>query len=94
MYKSVGKMEVNELPTRNDLRDFENRIMEKLNQLYEKDNFTKKWYRTADLKKILTLSASSIQSLRISGTLPFSKVNGTIFYDPKDVEEMILKNKK
>ncbi|MFC2080880.1 helix-turn-helix domain-containing protein [Bacteroidota bacterium] len=87
-------MESNELLTRKDLYDLEAKIMDKLNKLSEKDDNRKKWYRTADLIKILNLSASSIQSLRTSGTLPFSKVGGTLFYDPNDVKEMITKNKK
>ena len=82
-------MDVNELLTRKDLFEVEERISKKLDQLKNQDYGTMKWLRTSDVSKMLGLSPSSIQSLRISGILPFSKVNGTLFYKPKDVEEMV-----
>ena len=82
-------MDANELLTRKDLFEVEERITKKIDQLKNQDFGTKKWLRTSDVSKMLGLSPSSIQSLRISGTLPYSKVNGTLFYKPKDVEDMI-----
>jgi hypothetical protein len=50
------------------------------------------WIRTPEACKRLNISSSSLQNLRNSGKLPFSKVNGTIFYRVTDVESLLESN--
>lgn len=52
----------------------------------------KRWLKNADLMKMLGLSYTGIQNLRIKG-LPYSKVQGTIFYDRIEIEKYMQKNK-
>jgi hypothetical protein len=55
-------------------------------------NQTRAWLRTSDVHKILNISNSSIQNLRNSGILPFSKIHGAIFYKATDVEKLLEEN--
>lgn len=48
--------------------------------------------RTSEVKKILKLKDSSLATLRQNGTLPFSKVGGTIYYLKEDILELIRNN--
>lgn len=48
--------------------------------------------RNSDVKKILKISDSTLAGLRQNGTIPFSKIGGTIYYLKKDLEEMIEEN--
>lgn len=50
------------------------------------------WIRTPEACKRLNISGSSLQNLRNSGKLAFSKVNGTIFYRVADVEKLLESN--
>ena len=49
----------------------------------------KPWLKSHEVQKLLKISAGTLQHLRDSGQLKFSKVGGIIFYDVKDVEEMV-----
>lgn len=52
----------------------------------------KPWLKSHEVRKLLKISPGTLQHLRDSGQLKFSKVGGIIFYDVKDIEEMINKN--
>ena len=86
-------MDASELITRKDLFEVEDRISKKIDQLKNQDSGAKRWLRTSDVSKMLNLSSSSIQTLRISSILPYTKVGGTLFYNVDDIEELLAKNK-
>ncbi|RPA66894.1 DNA-binding protein [Cyclobacteriaceae bacterium YHN15] len=48
--------------------------------------------RTEEVKRLLKLKDSSLATLRANGTIPFSKVGGTIYYLRKDIESIIKQN--
>jgi hypothetical protein len=48
--------------------------------------------RTDEVKRLLKLKDSSLATLRANGTIPFSKVGGTIYYLKKDIEFIIKQN--
>lgn len=58
------------------------------------DNSTKSWLRTSDVRKLLGISGSSIQNLRNTGKLKYSKVGGSIFYKAEDVTKLLEENIK
>jgi len=44
--------------------------------------------------RLLTVSPGTIQHMRITGMLPFTKIDGVIYYDALDIEKMITSNKQ
>lgn len=48
--------------------------------------------RTDEVKRLLKLKDSSLATLRQNGTIPFSKVGGTIYYLKKDIIKIINQN--
>lgn len=50
------------------------------------------WLKSHEVRRLLKISHGTLQHLRDSGKLKFSKVGGIMFYEVKDVEEMIGKN--
>lgn len=50
------------------------------------------WMKSYEVQRLLKISAGSLQHLRDSGQLKFSRIGRIIFYDKKDVEEMIKNN--
>ena len=86
-------MKFEDLITKHDLQEFEQRMIEQFGELLQSSGrVAKKWLRTAEVQELLGLSSSSIQNLRINGTLPFTKVGGTIFYQYADIERIMQEN--
>jgi hypothetical protein len=52
------------------------------------------WIRSADVKAILNISSGTLQHLRDSGTLPFSKIGGTIYYERNEIKKLFEMNKQ
>ena len=49
----------------------------------------KPWLKSHEVQRILKISPGTLQHLRDSGQLKFSKVGGIVFYEMKDIEEMM-----
>jgi len=54
----------------------------------------KQWLKSHQVQRMLGISPGTLQTLRINGTLPFSKVGGSIFYSVDDVQKVLEKNKR
>ena len=84
-----------EILTTDDLREF------KIELLYEIKNLlkirssidTKKYLKSAEVMKLLKISSGTLQTLRINGTLPFTKIGGVIIYDAEEISKVIKENR-
>ena len=47
------------------------------------------WLDKQDVCQALKISPRTLQTLRDSGRLPYSKINNRIYYRPEDVEQLI-----
>jgi len=47
------------------------------------------WMKNADVRAMLGMANAKLQTLRVNGSLPFSKIGGTYFYKRADVEAML-----
>ncbi len=52
----------------------------------------KKWLKSEEVKKLLKVSPGTLQTLRINGTLQYTKLGGIIYYDFEHIERTMLKN--
>lgn len=79
-----------------DLEDFKADLLLNIrNMLSEfKGQSVKKWLKTYEIKKLLGISAGTLQNLRDSGKIPFAKIGGTIYYDRDEIEKMLEEMKK
>ncbi|MBS1684413.1 MAG: helix-turn-helix domain-containing protein [Bacteroidetes bacterium] len=83
-----------EILTRQDLENLKTDIIQEIRSALEVSGSGKKEVlKSADVRKMLGISHGTLQTLRINGTLPFSKVGGTIFYQYKDVMKVLQQNK-
>jgi len=84
-----------EILTKDDLNSFKIELFKELSTLLNrKPENHKEWLRSADVRKLLSISNGTLQTLRINGTLPFTKIGGTIFYAYEDVTKILIKNKR
>jgi hypothetical protein len=84
-----------EILTKEDLNSFKIELFKELGSLLNrKSENHKEWLRSADVRKLLSISNGTLQTLRINGTLPFTKMGGTIFYAYEDVTKVLNQNKR
>lgn len=81
------------LITREYLECFKKEIIAEIQALKQQPQ-QNDWLRSADVRKMLGISAGTLQTLRISGELPYSRMGKTIVYSRKAIEKMLQKNMK
>ncbi|MFA7636131.1 MAG: helix-turn-helix domain-containing protein [Monoglobales bacterium] len=82
--------------TLDDLYEFKTQLLEDIRTILnnQKDITTKKWLKSAEVRKLLNISPGTLQTLRINGTLPYTKIGGTMYYNLNDIEKLLNKNKQ
>ncbi|MCC5922477.1 MAG: helix-turn-helix domain-containing protein [Crocinitomicaceae bacterium] len=87
--------------TQQDLQELKSTLLEKLTELQEVliENQASKTpevelLKSHQVQRMLGISAGTLQNMRVNGTLPFSKVGGVIFYNKKEILDIIEDNKQ
>jgi hypothetical protein len=80
--------------TQEDLDQFRRQLLNDLKEILQVNTpQPKKWLRSSEVRKLLNISPGTLQNLRINGTLSYTKVGGTIYYDYQDIEQLMNSNK-
>jgi len=82
--------------TPEDLEIFKLELLEEIRKMLSQRQPTEpqRWLKSNDVKRLLTISTGTLQQLRKKGTLPFSRLGSTIFYNVEDVDKMLLERKQ
>lgn len=84
--------------TTDDLREFKIEIMDHLTELITTHvKITpdqKRYLKSSEVMSLLDMSPSTLQNLRITRALTYSKIGGTIYYDWEEIVRLMEKNKK
>ncbi len=84
--------------TTDDLREFKTELFDEIKSLITKSQIPnvqhKKFLKSSEVAELLGISANTLYQMRVNRQLPFTKVNGTIFFDWDDIMAMMAKNKK
>ena len=80
--------------TTDDLREFKTELLDDIKKLLKTraETVNKSYLKSADLMKILKVSSGTLQTMRINGTLPYTKIGGIIFYDPDEICKVMKEN--
>lgn len=81
--------------TQEDLQVFKQELLEEIKVLFSQTHPSpvRKWLKSHEVRRLLTISPGTLQNLRVTGMLPFTKIGGVIFYDYEDIQQMIKDNK-
>jgi hypothetical protein len=83
-------MMTNELLTREDLQQFRMQLLGELREvLQQSKQSTKQWLKSAEVRKMLGISHGTLQNLRITRSLPYTKLGGIMFYKYEDIEKLL-----
>ena len=79
--------------TKEDLQQFKKELFEEIRQVLKRENSVgigdKEWLRSREVRKKLDISPGTLQNLRITGTLPYKKIGGSMYYRSSDVDKMM-----
>lgn len=80
-----------QLLTIGDLESFKEEMLYEIKLIVKESNGkpAKKWLKSTEVKKLLCISHGFLQTLRDTGTLPFTKIGGSIYYDYEDIQSMM-----
>jgi Helix-turn-helix domain len=81
--------------TKEDLYQLKNELLEEIKHLLVRENkVQKQWLRSAEVRKLLNISPGTLQTLRINGTLSYTKVGGTLYYSYQDIQKLLQGSNK
>ena len=82
---------MNEIVTKEDLRQFGLLLFDKMQAVFkDKDSgrietLEPEWIRSKSVRKLLDISAGSVQNLRMTQKVRFKKVLGSYYYNKEDL---------
>lgn len=83
-----GRIFLDQLVTKADLRQFKEELLEALSK-NQGTGPVKKWLKSSEVKKMLHISTGTLQNLRASGSIPFTKMGGLLFYDAEAINRIL-----
>jgi uncharacterized membrane-anchored protein YjiN (DUF445 family) len=81
--------------TTEDLLEFKIELLQEIKKIIQSSepSTIKKWIKSKEVTKLLNISPGTLQNLRINGTLTYTKIGGTIYYDNTAIEKLLITNK-
>ncbi len=83
-----------EIVTKNDIIELKDQIIDEIKKMFSGPADQKEWLKSTDVMKILDCSPGTLQNLRVNGSLPYTKMGGTIYYSYTDVLKVLNRNKR
>lgn len=85
--------------TSDDLREFKIELLEEIRHIFLSSQSVvnpenKRFLKSQEVMQLLNISASSLQTMRNSRILSFTRIQGTIYYDWNDIVKLMEQNKK
>ena len=84
-----------EILTREDLQLFRVQLLNDLKQLLSSaPQSQKQWLKSGEVRRLLKISPTTLQRLRINGTIHYSKVGATLYYKYEDILKVLENNRE
>ena len=81
------------IATLEDLERIKTEIIQALKETSKSNSIIeKKWLRSKEVREKLSISSSTLQTMRIKGEIPFSKVSGIIYYPADGIQNLLNNN--
>ena len=89
------KIYASQLVTTDDLYELQKRIVEELLSALKipLQSVNKKWLKSHEVRRMLKISPGTLQNLKNTGAIPFSKMGGIHFYDSDEIQRLLESGK-
>lgn len=88
MASKKNSLFANQLITKEDLEEFKNTLLAEIREIINYNPQPQKWMRSADVRTMLQISPATLQTLRVNGTLQFSKIGKIFYYKSEEIEKL------
>lgn len=80
-----------QLITKDYLEEFKEELLSEIGRMLKNGGHagSPKWLKSEEVKKLLNVSAGTLQTMRRSGNLPYTKIGGLIYYNMDDIHRML-----
>jgi len=94
--QSANRVYRDQLVTLGDLQEFKEDLLLSIRTIMQNNAPlpTKRWLKSYEVKKLLNISTGTLQNLRSNGTLPHTKIGGSIYYDADDLNRVLADRKR
>ena len=84
-----------QLVTSDDMEAFRVKLLMDIKMILDghQKKTTKRWLKSSELRKILGISAGTLQSLRDKGKIPFTRMGRLIYYDAGVIDNLLASQK-
>nr|WP_315174016.1 helix-turn-helix domain-containing protein [uncultured Flavobacterium sp.] len=81
--------------TTEDLNAFKLELLEEIKKILQplEVKHEKKWLKSNEVRKLLNISAGTLQNLRVNGSISYTKIGGTLYYSMTDLDQLFRSNK-
>jgi hypothetical protein len=89
------KILANQLITVEDLQQFKKHLVEELLIALRSQPLQdpKKWMKSHEVRRLLKISPGTLQTLKSSGVIPYTKIGGVHFFDYQDIQDILQSGK-
>ncbi len=88
------KIYAHQLITLEDLHQFKEQLFKELEALIKPNtNQPKKWLKSHEVQRYLKISPGTLQHLKTTGVIPYTKIGGVHFYDSEDIQKILQRGK-
>lgn len=80
--------------TTDDLREFKLELLDDIKELLAQhtNRSLKKYLKSSEVMDLLKISPGTLLNLRVSGTLPYTKIGGTIYFAAEEIQKVMSEN--
>ena len=79
-----------ELITTADLEQFKKELFDELKSGASRPlSELPKWLKSYQVRNLLKISPGTLQTLRVNGTLPFTRIEGVLYYNQEDINRIL-----
>lgn len=93
MTHQTNSTTANQLLTKEDLVEFRKNVVADIQELIIKSTEKPTWIKSGEARQILKISRSTLQLLRVNGTISFTKLGNTFYYNYEDINKVLNKSK-
>jgi len=89
------KIFAHQLITIDDLLQFKRQLLDELLVLLKSHGgiIPKRWMKSHEVRRLLKISPGTLQTLKTSGIIPYTKMGGVHFYDHDDIQQVLESRK-
>src|SRR3954468_10812646 len=89
------RMYTDQLITISDLAQFKKQLTDEFALMLKTQTSppVKRWMKSHEVRRLLKISPGTLQTLKSSGILPYTKMGGVHFFDYQDIENILQSGK-